>query len=392
MFRTPSTFDRSTLTHSNHRRRSTVWLLVLLYTLLIAYASLYPFHPWGSKGMAWWSFLVQPLPKYWTWFDISANMLGYIPLGFLATWAALRDGNRLVARQSVLIGVLWAFVLSFCAETTQNYLPLRVASNLDLALNAAGGVLGATAAWILARLGALHFFGHILQRWIAPDTRFALILVLIWPWALLYPQPVAFGLGHVQERLENWLGNQLAGSPLVEWLPWHAIEPQPLLHWQVLLVVAIAVWLPCLLLYLAVPHWKHRLPIAIVILIVGVLAHALGHALARGPENAWGWLWQPVQHGLLLGAACAVLSGFAPRWLSKLLILLLLLIQLPLLNDAAISAYYDNWQTQTWLPGQFIRFYGITRWLGWLWSWVVLLYIIVQIAMLLRKAEGQFNG
>lgn len=339
--------------------------------------------------MPWWSFLIQAFPKYWTWFDISINILGYIPLGFLATWAALRDSNPLMVRGSIFIGITLALLLSFAAETTQNYLPLRVASNLDLALNLAGGILGAVIAWLLARFGALHFFSYTLQRWVAPDARFALILVLLWPWALLYPQPVAFGLGHVQEKLENWLGNQLAGSPLVEWLPWHAIEPQPLLHWQVALVVAIALWLPCLLAHIAIPHWKHRLPTIVALLATGILAHALGHALARGPENAWGWLWQPVQQGMVLGAVCAVVSSFSPRWLCKLLILLLLVIQLPLLNDTAISAYYENWESHTWLPGQFIRFYGITRWLGWIWSWVLLLYVIVQIAAMLRKAETQ---
>lgn len=384
----PPFLDRSALPYNSRRKHSTMWFLVLMYILLIAYASFYPFHPWGNKGIAWWSFLVQPLPNYQTWFDVSSNILGYIPLGFLATWAALRDNNQYVVRGSVYIGVFLTVMLSFVAETTQNYMPLRVASNLDLALNIAGGVLGAVMAWISARLGALHFFSHILQRWVAPDTRFALVIILLWPWALLYPQPVAFGLGHVQERLENWLGYQLAGSPWVEWLPWHAIEPQPLLHWQVALVVAIALWLPCLLLYIAIPHWMHRLPITVILLATGILAHALGHALARGPENAWGWLWLPVQQGMLIGVACGIFSSFVPRWLSKLLILLLLLIQLPLLNDAAISAYYDNWQAQTWLPGQFIRFYGITRWLGWLWPWILLLYIVVQIAAMLRKAES----
>lgn len=385
----PQPFDRSLLAYGSHRKHSAVWLLVLLYILLIAYASLYPFTPWGSKGMPWWSFLIQAFPNYWTWFDISTNILGYIPLGFLATWAALRDSNPLMVRGSIFIGITLALLLSFAAETTQNYLPLRVASNLDLALNLAGGILGAVIAWLLARFGALHFFSYTLQRWVAPDARFALILVLLWPWALLYPQPVAFGLGHVQEKLENWLGNQLAGSPLVEWLPWHAIEPQPLLHWQVALVVAIALWLPCLLAHIAIPHWKHRLPTIVALLATGILAHALGHALARGPENAWGWLWQPVQQGMVLGAVCAVVSSFSPRWLCKLLILLLLVIQLPLLNDTAISAYYENWENHTWLPGQFIRFYGITRWLGWIWSWVLLLYVIVQIAAMLRKAETQ---
>ncbi len=387
--RNSNQFSFSALSYGRKRKHSAVWFLVLLYTLLIAYASFYPFAPWESKGIPWWSFLVQPLPNYWSGFDVATNVLGYIPLVFLATLAAMRDSSQRVVRWAIPIGVLLALLLSFTAEALQNYLPMRVASNLDLALNITGGILGAIMAWLLARLGAVQFFNHVLQRWIVPDERFALILVLLWPWALLYPQPVAFGLGHIQERLENWLGDKLAGSSLVELLPWHAIEPQPLLHWQVALVVTIAMWLPCLLLYISIPSWKHRIPMTISLLVTGVLAHALGHALAQGPENAWGWLWQPVQQGIILGSICSIFSCFAPRWLSKMLIFLLLIIQLPLLNDAAISDYYSNLETHTWLPGQFIRFYGITRWLGWVWPWIVMFYIIVQIGSMLRRAENR---
>jgi VanZ family protein len=39
-------------------------------------------------------------------------------------------------------------------EMLQSYLPVRVASNVDLGLNVAGAWLGASMAWVLERLGS----------------------------------------------------------------------------------------------------------------------------------------------------------------------------------------------------------------------------------------------
>jgi VanZ family protein len=47
-----------------------------------------------------------------------------------------------------------ALALSLVMEMLQSYLPVRVASNVDLALNVAGAWLGALVAWVLERLGS----------------------------------------------------------------------------------------------------------------------------------------------------------------------------------------------------------------------------------------------
>jgi hypothetical protein len=57
--------------------------LALFYAGLIAYASLYPFHDWQFPGVTPWAFVLTPLPKYWSGFDVAINMLGYIPFGLL---------------------------------------------------------------------------------------------------------------------------------------------------------------------------------------------------------------------------------------------------------------------------------------------------------------------
>ena len=134
------------------RHKSAAWPLALLYATLIAYASLFPFTGWRDQGLAPWAYLQAPLPQYWTRFDISANLLGYAPLGFLLTLASMRTKRGWPA---VTLAGMAAALLAFTLECLQSYLPLRVASNLDLGLNAAGGLLGALIGYVMERLGAI---------------------------------------------------------------------------------------------------------------------------------------------------------------------------------------------------------------------------------------------
>ncbi|HCL85700.1 MAG TPA: VanZ family protein, partial [Comamonadaceae bacterium] len=53
------------------------------------------------------------------------------------------------------LAALSGALLSLCMEYLQIFLPRRVPSNMDLALNAAGALAGALAAALLERLGAL---------------------------------------------------------------------------------------------------------------------------------------------------------------------------------------------------------------------------------------------
>mgnify|MGYP002151137279 CR=1 FL=1 len=79
--------------------KTSAWPLALVYAALIVYASLYPFAEWRDQGIWPWAFLVAPLPRYWTWFDVVANVMGYVPLGFLLALAFMRSGR---GRRAVL--------------------------------------------------------------------------------------------------------------------------------------------------------------------------------------------------------------------------------------------------------------------------------------------------
>src|SRR6516225_5786572 len=114
-----------------------------LYVALIVYGSWYPFSGWRSLGLSPFAYLGDPWPRYWTVFDIVTNVLGYIPFGALIVLAVWPRWRGVIA---VLIAALAGTLLSGVMEAVQTWLPTRVASNLDLASNALGALLGALLA------------------------------------------------------------------------------------------------------------------------------------------------------------------------------------------------------------------------------------------------------
>jgi len=178
--------------------KTAAWPLALIYTALIVYASLYPFEGWRYVGIAPWSFLGAPLPRYWTGFDVAANPAGYAPLGFLLALSALRTNPRLPA---VLLATVGAALLSLAMESLQTYLPKRVASNVDLTLNLAGAWLGALAAFGLEKAGAIARWSRFRDRWFVAASRGALVLLndgdLTYAKIRLDPRSLASAVEHI---------------------------------------------------------------------------------------------------------------------------------------------------------------------------------------------------
>ena len=113
--------------------------LFFAYVLLVIYASLHPFSGWRDQGLPPFAFLTAPLPRFISAFDVIANVVGYVPLGFLAV-LALYPRQR--GGAALAIGILCALSLSFALESLQHYLPSRRSSNLDSLANIAGACWG----------------------------------------------------------------------------------------------------------------------------------------------------------------------------------------------------------------------------------------------------------
>jgi len=355
--------------------KTSAWPLALVYAGLIVYASLFPFSDWRYQGHAPWAFLSSPLPKYWTGFDVAINVAGYVPMGFLLTLTAFRTGHK---RSTVALSVLMAGLLSFIMESIQSYLPARVASNADLALNVLGAFVGAWVAWALGALGWLERWNLLRERWFVQNARGGLVLLALWPMALIFPAAVPFGLGQVFERVEAALGELLQDTPFLVWLPVRDIEMQPMEPITEWLCVTLGLLIPCLLSFCIVRSAWRRAWVALFIFFAGIATTALSGALSYGPEHAWAWLGFPAQSGLV-SAFCLVLALlWVPRRVSAALLLLALGTWLSLLNQASASPYFAQ-TLATWEQGRFMRFNGLAQWLGWLWPYIALIYVLMLV-------------
>lgn len=191
---------------------------VVGYGLLIAVGSLYPFSGWqGFEGNPL-DFLASPWPRYITRTDLATNMLSYTPLGYaFALWFS-QPGHRL---RGVIFGVMAGALLSFLCETMQQWLPSRIASNLDLLVNGLGALLGALLAIHHSRwLRAFRAMRRWRGKWFRPGTavNLGLVLMVLWLLAQFALVPIS-GIGwlHLHLRPLDSPPESLAGLNIA-WL------------------------------------------------------------------------------------------------------------------------------------------------------------------------------
>lgn len=356
-------------------RQTSALPLSQICVALIVYASLYPFDQWRDQGIWSWSFLAAPWPKYWLGFDVVANVLGYAPLGFFLTLAAMRMGWR---TRVVTLTTMAAALLSLTMEGLQSYLPARVPSLPDFLLNTLGAWIGAVLASGLERMGWLHRWSQFRERWFVRDAHMALVLIAVWPAALLFPVAVPLGLGQVWERVEDALTSFFEATPFEDWIPLRSFELEPLLPGAELVCVMLGLLVPCLLGYGVIRQTAQRVMYLFVVTGMALLMSALSAALSYGPAHAWTWLGMPVVLGLCFGFVAAFLFSFTSTRVAWAFLLLALLVQQSVLNQSPESAYFAQ-TLQTWEQGRFVRFHGLVQWLGWLWPYAVLWLALLRL-------------
>jgi len=106
---------------------------------------------------------------------------------------------------------------------------------------------------------------------------------------------------------------------------------------------------------------------------------ALSAALSWGPTHAWSWVTMPVRLGFGLGFLLSMACLWIPRRGCAALVLVALMFHLSMLNQAPAGAYFAQ-TLQTWEQGRFIRFHGLAQWLGWLWPYVALAYVLLRVS------------
>ena len=197
--------------------------LACVYALLIVYASVCPTPGWRTAMAPVGSFLLEPFPRYWTWFDVLSNFAGYVPLGGLLGWWALRATSARVAT----IGVCFvASLLSLVLEGMQEFLQSRVPSREDWLLNSGGAALGASLSRSLRTTAVMGRWSVWRRRWFTGRLRWAIVLLSIWPLALPGVWFVGFGCwtaGPASALLHS--ASQIAMFLLPLLIPFSALRP-----------------------------------------------------------------------------------------------------------------------------------------------------------------------
>ena len=356
------------------RHRSSATWLALAYAALVVYASLYPFEGWRwppgqpLSALAW-----LPTAVHQSVFDIVSNLLGYLPLGGLLTVAALRSGWRTGAALAWALAL--ATALSYGCELLQHFVPGRVPAREDWAMNTAGALGGGLLAVAVHAAGLVDRWNRLRARWFAGDAAFALALIVLWPVGLLFPTPVPLGLGQVGERLREWLLHLLTGVPWAEpalaLLVAQGPAATPLRPLAETLLVALGLLAPCMVAFSVVaPGWRRGV-LVLGALLLALAAMTLSTLLNFGPQHALSWWGARSVPGLVLGTALALLSMPLARRLVAGVGLMVLTGLVVGVAQAPDDPYLAQ-SLQAWEQGRFVRFHGLAQWIGWLWPYAAM--------------------
>ncbi len=272
-------------------------------------------------------------------------------------------------------------------ESLQNYLPRRVPSNIDLALNGAGSAAGAALGWLVHLAGGIARWQSLRERWFIVGSAGGLALLLLWPVGLLFPAPVPFGLGQVLPRLQEGLLWALHGSAVLDDLsPWLNAEPnlEPLSAGQELATVALGLLAPCMVALVVAQRGWRRFVLLLGALLMGVAATTLSTAMNFGPAHALAWRTPNAEAGIALGTLLALLFAYVPRRVAAGIGLVALSALVALVAHAPADPYFAE-SLQAWEQGRFIHFHGAAQWVGWLWPYAALLYLLSRVA---AREEG----
>ena len=362
------------------RHRSSATPLALAVAALVLYASLYPFSGWRwPAGADLWTLMHLPWPPWVDRLDELFNLLGYLPLGLLAMVAARRSGWRLLP--SLAAAIALPALMSYATEVTQSFLPGRHPSLKDVLMNSLGAACGAALALLLQSLGLVGRWHGLRERWFRRRSAGALALLALWPMGLLFPAPAPWGLGHFGERLRELVSEMLADVPWAEGLYLVLITPadvQPLGRTAEVALSTFGLLAPCMLAFaVAMPGWR-RLALAAGALLIGIGGMALSTLLNFGPQHAWSWMTPSSTLALGVAAGIALPTCLASNRLAVGMGLVVVTGLVVLVAQAPADPYFaDN--LQAWEQGRFVRFHGLAQWVGWLWPYAALAWLLTRL-------------
>lgn len=343
-------------------------MAALAYSLVIIYASLQPFSGWRMESTPFGDFLFAPWPRWITLEDVGFNFAAYLPLGFLL---ALALCARLHPRHAVLLAAVACATMSVVLESAQQYLPARIASAIDLLVNACGGTVGALIAPLFA---PGHHFGERLallrSRDFISGPRGDAVLLLAGLWLLtqLHAAPINMGNGDLRDSLEL--------------VARFSYTPESYRYAEAGVVMLSIMGLGLLLASVARNiGWEYWRALFLFITGAALLKTAAAWLILRTP-TPWNWLTP----GFVMGLATAIvllmlLVRLPPR--GRGLAALLALAAAVILVNCTPENPYRSVPIHL-LPGRighFLSFSSMIRALSDLWPFLTLLFLLVSLPL-----------
>lgn len=332
--------------------------LVAGYTLLIAYTSLSPFSGWQEQGLEFSAVLAAPVLQQYTWFDIAANLLAYLPFGLLLG-LALRAHFGTV--WSVLLATLGGVAVSAVMEYAQMYLPVRVSANLDLLSNSLGALAGALLA---ASIAPRAWFGYLVQwrMWLfhrGSEVDFGLALVALWMFAQINPSLPMLGSVFISEAAHR---------------PFVAVTVAPF-SWLESAAVALNLLMLGTLLLTLLRKRRHVESVLLVLCVVALAKFAAAAVLLK----SWAlllWLNSEAMLGIFAGLLVLVAAGRLGRarltGFAVLVTLAYLVLAHGVLDSGAPSAAMRLYQ---WNYGHLLNYNGLSQTVALVFPILLLAYI-----------------
>ncbi|MFN4266133.1 MAG: VanZ family protein [Aquabacterium sp.] len=373
--------------------RTSAWPLTWMALALVSYATLHPWVGWHWPDPQVFQWLLPKLSNE-TLNDLIGNLLGYVPLGAIMCLAHLRSGANAfwAAVQTVAFCSAWSYGL----ELSQYFLPVRVPSISDWTLNTLGAAWGALAAVTVHALGLVEVWHRWRERWFIPQAGLGLALIWVWPLGLLFPPPLPLGQGQIVPPIRVMLMEWLQDTPWQAWV----MPDDPLLMWErfysgsvrpdlafgtEVVTVAFGLMAPmCLACALARPRLT-RLILLSGAVLMAMATTTLSTAINYGVQHALTWVSLSVIWGMLLGSLGGAVLVDRSRTVCAAIGVGVLAALVVLIHLAPADPYYAQ-TLQAWEHGRFIRFHGLARWVGLLWPYVALVWLLTRLWQ--REPQG----
>ncbi len=320
--------------------------LAAAYALFIMYASLSPFSGWQGQGLEFSAVLEAKLLLQYTWFDVTANLLAYLPFGLLL---GLVLRARCGALWSVLLATLGGLALSATMEYAQMYLPSRISSNLDLLTNSGGALLGALLA---VGIAPRAWFALHLTRWRirlfhgSGEADFGLTLVALWMFAQINPSLPMLGSVFISKAARA---------------PFAVVQSEPF-SWLASAAVALNLLMLGMLLLTLLRQRRHALNALLLVLCAVALAKFAAAAVLLKSWALLLWLNSEAMLGLFAGVLLLLAAMQLPRarllWCAALVTLAYLVLAHGILDSGVPAVSMRLYQ---WNYGHLLRYNGLSQ-------------------------------